>query len=315
VAARKERVPVHVVGVPFNSAGRVDGVARAPAALRRAGLVARLAERAEVADAGDVALPPPRARRSERSGLLAEESLVAMVERTREAVAAVHRAGGFPLVLGGDCPVMLGALAATRDRYGSAGLLMVDGHEDGYPPRLSPTGEAADSELFLALGLPADGLPRELADLAPLLAPAQVALLGPRDAATIVREGVASLRGTVPMHSDVELVVRGPAAVAAAAARDLRGLAAAWWLHVDLDVLATEALAAVDYPQPGGLDWEQLGELTAAALAVAGCAGWTLTIYNPDLDQGGRGAARIVDYVAGVAAHLPAAPPAAAPAG
>jgi arginase len=300
---------VQVIGVPFNSSGREDGVARAPAALRRAGLVARLAERVEVDDAGDVRFDPPRPERSARSGLLSERALVSMVQRTREAVAAVHRAGGFPLVLGGDCPVMLGALAATRDRFGGAGLLMVDGHEDGYPPRLSPTGEAADSELLLALGLPADGLPEELAALAPLLAPAQVALLGPRDEATIVREGAASLRGTVPMHSDVELVLRGPAAVAARAARDLRETAAAWWLHVDLDVLATEALAAVDYPQPGGLDWDQLGELTAAALAVPGCAGWTVAIYNPDLDPDARQAARIVDWVAAMAERLAGAEP------
>jgi arginase len=295
---------VKLVGVPFNSSGREDGVARAPAALRRAGLVSRLAEQVEVDDAGDVRFAPPTTSRSAGSGLLSERALVSMVQGTREAVAAVHRAAGFPLVLGGDCPVMLGGLAAARDRFGSAGLLMVDGHEDGYPPRLSPTGEAADSELFLALGLPADGLPEELAALTPLLAPAQVALLGPRDEATIVREGAASLRGTVPMHTDVELVLRGPAAVADRCARDLRETAAAWWLHVDLDVLATEALGAVDYRQPGGLDWEQLGELTAAALAVPGCAGWTVAIYNPDLDADARQVGRIVDWVAAMAERL-----------
>jgi arginase len=300
---------VQVVGVPFNSAGREDGVARAPAALRRAGLLARLAERVEVDDAGDVGFAPPTTSRSGRSGLLSERALVSMVQRTREAVAAVHRAGGFPLVLGGDCPVVLGALAATRDRFGGAGLLMVDGHEDGYPPWRSSTGEAADCELFLALGLPADGLPEELAALAPLLAPAQVALLGPRDEATIVREGAASLRGTVPMHSDVELVLRGPAAVAARSARDLNETAAAWWLHVDLDVLSTEALGAVDYRQPGGLSWEQLGELTAAALAVPGCAGLTVTIYNPDLDPGARQVGRIVDWLAAMAERLAGAEP------
>jgi arginase len=300
---------IQVVGVPFNSSGRDDGVARAPAALRRAGLVARLAGRAEVDDAGDVGFDPPRPERSTRSGLLSERALVSMVQRTREAVAVVHTAGGFPLVVGGDCPVLLGGLAATRDRYGSVALLMVDGHEDGYPPRLSSTGEAADSELFLALGLPAAGLPEELVALTPLLAPEQVALLGPRDAATLVREGVASLRGAVAMLSDMELVLRGPAAVAAQAARDLRETAAAWWLHVDLDVLATEALGAVDYRQPGGLDWGQLGELTAAALAVPGCAGWTVAIYNPDLDPGGREAGRIVDYVAAMVERLAGAEP------
>jgi arginase len=301
-------VRVAVVGVPFNSSGRGGGVAHAPAALRRAGLLTGLAERVDATDTGDVRFDPPAPERSPSSGLLAERALVSMVAGTRRAVVAVHDVGGFPLLLGGDCPVLLGGLAATRDRHGGVGLLMIDGHEDAYPPRRSPTGEAADSELLLALGL-ADGLPDGLAALTPLLAPGQVALLGPRDEATIARQGVASLRGMVPLWSDVELVVRGPAEVAAQAAHDLAATAPAWWLHVDLDVLATADLGAVDYRQPGGLSWRQLGEMTEAALAVPGCAGWTVAIYNPDLDPDGGQAARIVDYVVGAAAQLADPPP------
>lgn len=45
-----------------------------------------------------------------------------------------------------------------------------------------------------------------------------------------------------------------------------------WWLHTDLDVLASAELAAVDYPQPGGLTWSQLSDLISAALATPGCA-------------------------------------------
>jgi arginase len=295
---------VQVIGVPFNSSGHANGVALAPAALRRAGLLARLAAGLEIIDAGDVEVGALAPRRSPRSGLVAQAALITTIHNTGKAVAAAHEAGRFPLVLGGDCPVMLGGLAASRDRYGSVGLVMVDGHEDNYPPRKSLTGEAADCELFLALGLPADGLPQELTALTPLLQPHQVSLLGPRDEATIVRAGVASLRGTVPMHTDVEVIVRGPAAVAVQAAQDVCAVAASWWLHVDLDVLATQELGAVDYPQPGGLSWQQLRDLTWAALAVPGCVGWTVAIYNPDLDPDRSGAHRIVDYLANTAQRL-----------
>jgi arginase len=296
---------VQVIGVPFNSSGHRSGVALAPEALRRAGLLSRLAmARLEVSDAGDVDVGALAPQRSPRSGLLAEEALLTTIGNTSKAVAAAHQAGRFPLMLGGDCPVLLGGLAASRDRYGSVGLVMADGHEDNYPPRQSLTGEAADCELFLALGLPADGLPPQLAELTPLLRPHQVSLLGPRDEATIVRDGVASLRGVVPMHTDVEVIIRGPAAVATQAAQDVGAAAASWWLHVDLDVLASQELSAVDYPQPGGLSWRQLSELTAAALAVPGCVGWTVTIYNPDLDPDGGEARRIVDYLADMAPQL-----------
>lgn len=62
-------------------------------------------------------------------------------------------------------------------------------------------------------------------------------------------------------------------------------------------VLATSEFPAVDYPQHGGLTWQQLSHLTSAALAAGGCAGWSVCIYNPDLDPGRRGADDIISYV------------------
>ena len=53
----------------------------------------------------------------------------------------------------------------------------------------------------------------------------------------------------------------------------------------------------MDYPQVGGLTWAQLSQVTSAALAAEGCAGWSVCIYNPDLDPDRRGADDIVSYV------------------
>ena len=53
----------------------------------------------------------------------------------------------------------------------------------------------------------------------------------------------------------------------------------------------------MDHPQPGGLTWDQLGGLTATALAANGCAGWSVCIYNPDLDPGRDGADAIISYI------------------
>jgi hypothetical protein len=64
---------VELIGVPANSSGTVDGVARAPAVLRQRGLSAALAGRPGFTDAGDLALPAPQSRRGP-SGLLAEEA-------------------------------------------------------------------------------------------------------------------------------------------------------------------------------------------------------------------------------------------------
>ncbi|MFG3438279.1 arginase family protein [Nonomuraea sp. NPDC047897] len=288
---------IEVLGAGFNSAGRGDGVARAPGALRRAGLVAALAARHDVRDAGDIPFAAPVPERG-GFGLLAEEALASMVGGVHRKVAAVLSGGAFPLLVGGDCPVLLGALAACRDVHGAAGLLFVDGHEDAWPPAASTTGEAADCEPGLALGVTAAGSPPAgvVPGPAPLLRAEATALLGPRDGAELLEHRIASLRGSLWFATDGELAGRVAESAADAVAAVERA-APRWWLHVDLDVLATHELPAVDYPQPGGLTWAELTELTALALRRPGCTGWSLTIYNPDLDADGRHAARIVRYV------------------
>lgn len=143
---------IELIGVPTNSSGTRQGVARAPRALRDRGLLERLGEHVEVADRGELALPEPEPRRGP-SSLLAEEALVDLIHQVGDTVCAAHDAGRLPLLIGGDCPILLGALAAMQDDAGDAGLLFVDGHEDAWPPAASPTGEAADCELGLALGL------------------------------------------------------------------------------------------------------------------------------------------------------------------
>jgi arginase len=282
---------LEVIGVPANSSGTLDGVARAPLALREAGLIAALASQAQVTDAGDLPLAPPRPERGP-SGLLAEDALVAMIGLVRGAVRDARTSGRFPLLLGGDCPVVLGALAALRDEHAQPGLLFVDGHEDAWPPALSPTGEAADCELGLALGLFDADIDASLRAVLPRIRAADVAALGPRDAGELAAAGVPSVAGQLRM------LIR-PADLTEAHVREATAaLPAPWWLHTDLDVLANAELAAVDYPQPGGLSWEQLDHITATALAAPGCAGWSVCIYNPDLDPARDGARAIVGYLA-----------------
>jgi len=281
---------VVLIGVPTNSSGTADGVARAPGVLRERGLAAALAGRPGLTDAGDLALAGPRPRRGP-SGLLAEDALIVMIGQVREAVGAARERGRFPLLIGGDCPVILGALAALQAEAGEPGLLFVDGHEDAWPPRTSPTGEAADCELGLALGMYDAGLDPRLRAVLPRIRAGNVIAAGPRDAGELAAAGVPTLAGRLrALIRPAELAAEDCVAAAAT-------LPAPWWLHTDLDVLATDELAAVDYPQPGGLTWQQLGQLTSAALATPGCAGWSVCIYNPDLDPGLDGADAIIGYL------------------
>jgi arginase len=57
----------------------------------------------------------------------------------------------FPLILGGDCSILLGAVLALR-RRGRFGLLFIDGHADFYQPEANPNGEAASMDLAFVTG-------------------------------------------------------------------------------------------------------------------------------------------------------------------
>jgi len=243
---------------------------------------------------GDVDVGVLSPARDPRSGLIGVEALGTMVAATRVAVRGAP-AASIPFVVGGDCPLLLGCVAGARDRYGAVGVLFVDGHEDSWPAERSPTGEAADSELGILLGDHRTMLPGPLAEL-PVSSPLDVSVLGARDRSELAEAGLPSISGRVTFADDRQLLREGPAAVASRESQRLHARAGRWWLHLDLDVLSTAALGAVDYRQPGGLSWADLAELLPAALAVPGLAGVDLTIYNPDLD-GGASAPTIVALV------------------
>src|SRR4029450_13021202 len=71
--------------------------------------------------------------------------------RLADAVGAVLDQGAFPIVLGGDCTILLG-ITLTLRRRARSGLLFLDGHADCYQPEAEPTGEAASMELGLVTG-------------------------------------------------------------------------------------------------------------------------------------------------------------------
>jgi arginase len=282
-----------LIGVPYTSAAVSGGIADAVRVLREAGLAERVPG---VRDSGDLALPEGSGVRG-ASGLLNESSLGHLATASHAAVLASLNDGRFPLVVGGDCPVLLGPLAAGRTLFGGAGLLFVDGHEDAWPSSDSTTGEASDSEVAIALGS-IGALPPPLDEWVPLLEPSEVAMLGPRDRTEIDAAGVPSLAGIVAMFCD-DREVRALGAVPAVeqAVVRLAARAPAFWLHVDLDVLSTEAFPAADYRQPGGLDWNELLDIASTAVNARNCLGCSVAIYNPDLDPDRSSADRVVQFI------------------
>ena len=281
-----------IIYVPFNASGVTTGVARMPQAIHSAGVETRLPPPVEATWIEVSGLTQERGP----SGLISEGTVVSVVIATAAVLRETWSDGDVPVVVAGDCPVLLAPLVAAAVR-GQAGLVFIDGHEDAWDPRVTPTGEASDCEIGLALGL--YGGPKGLGRDLPCLSPEHLVVLGPRDQAELADAGQSSIRERVAHYrSGAQLAAeQSYAEIADAVAEAAATAPAGWWCHVDLDVLDTASLAAVDYPQPGGMTWSQLESLTTACLSVPGCLGASVVIYNPDLD-GGQAAGRIADYVA-----------------
>jgi arginase len=127
---------------------RPTGVENLPAALLAVGLADRLKARR----AGRVEAPAYSPQRDRETRMLNPCGIAAYSVALANAVSDVLDRGEFPLVLGGDCSILIGNLLALRRRPGRYGLLFLDGHTDFYQPEAEPNGEAASMDLALATG-------------------------------------------------------------------------------------------------------------------------------------------------------------------
>jgi arginase len=286
-----------IVEAPSHLGLRAAGVEQLPDALLDAGLATRLNARL----AARLPAPPfdpridPETRMLNPAGLRDHSSILA------DTVGSVLDGDGFPIVLGGDCSILLGSALALK-RRGRHGLLYLDGHADFYQPEAEPTGEAASMALAIVTGH-GPAIVAKLEGRGPLVREEDTVLFAFRDAELAAAEGGQRLPATlsaIDLETARERGVEEMARVALARLTREDG-PGGFWIHLDVDVLDDAVMPAVDYRLPDGLSWTELTAVLRAAFLSGHAIGLDVTIFNPHLDSGGRLARALVDaLVAGL---------------
>ncbi len=287
-------VPIDSVGAP--SGGPAFGTERSPAALRRR----ELPRRVGAVDRGDLDVRVTGPDRDPRSGIVGYASVRDMVVRLRPAVADLVRDGRRPLLLGGCCALVMGAVAGARDAAGRIGIVNVDGHIDAYDGLTSPTGEAADIPVAALLGHAGDDLLTAMGP-SPVVHPGDALVLGSRDTDEAADLGDLPERLGIVVR-DATAVSADPAAAGRAAVDHFAAAGIGYWIHLDVDVLGADVFPATDYLMPGGLDLAQLAQVLAPLGADPNALGFSIGCYNPSKDADGRYGDALVDLLAGALA-------------
>ena len=281
-----------VIEAPTVLGLRPTGVEELPDALLRQGLARQL--RARHADR--VEPQAYSAHRDPETRMLNSQAIADYSVRLADAVGRVLGAGQFPIVLGGDCSVLLGSMLALN-RSGRYGLLFLDGHTDFYQPEANVNGEAASSELAFATGR-GPAILTTYEGRCPLVADADVVAFGFRDQEEAESYGSQPLPEEMKAFSLIEARRLGIETAARQAVSYLvERKTSGFWIHLDADVLDDAIMPAVDYRLPDGLTWIETEAVLRIALKSGMAVGIELTILNPKLDKDGEAVRFYIDML------------------
>lgn len=285
-----------IVEAPSSLGLRSRGVEGLPAALLKHGLAERVHGRHAGRVEPDAA---PGVERDVLTNTLNAPGIASYARKLADAIEPLLDQGEFPVVLGGDCSIVLGPALALR-RRGRYGLLFIDGQADFFQPEAEPNGEAASMDLAFVTGH-GPALLTEFEGLTPLVKNADAVAFGFRDAEDQIEYGSqplpAELRAfDLPTIRRLGIVPAARDAVAHLSRSELGG----FWIHVDADCLDDAIMPAVDFRLPGGLSASELQTVLSTALASGLAVGLEITIYNPTLDTDERAGRLLADLLTAV---------------
>lgn len=272
---------ISIICVPYQLDVTRWGFALGPQAFLDAGLVAQLEARGHhVSDPVWIALPRDERTRDTVS------NLGRLAAHTSDAVAhALEQDDGFALVLEGDCTHAVGAIGGVARTYGAPGVVWFDAHGDLHTFATTSTGFIGGMPYAVALGWDLRDW-REAAGLDQPVRSEAAALIGASD---LDSEESAALDAHPIARLDAEKIGSDGSTTSNLLAPRANA-AAAWYLHLDVDVAGPEEVPGAMTPAPHWPQRVHLIESIRAAARTVPLRAVSLAAYNPAGDPQQRGA-------------------------
>lgn len=273
--------------------GHIPGTWRAPEVLMACGLAEKLYPTSVVSLPVPLYSPDAEPGTRIRNGHAIREYCL----RLADEVSRAHSNNTFPLVIGGDCSILLGALAGAR-RAGPVSLIHIDGHSDfrhpgNYDPR-TLLGAVAGMDLALVTGR-GEALLTEWPGIeGPLVPETEIVQLGERESRDSDYAWPDIAETAITLIDVFAANEAGPARILQKIHERLAISSQRFWIHFDVDVLDEKIMPAVDSPGSPGIDPKWLEMICGRLLQNPLCCGMTVSVYDPDLDPDFRCANLIV---------------------
>ena len=283
---------IEILGTPFNGLGTFSDIENPAEGLRQANLMSLLETSGHiVTDLGDLSGFQCRDIRDDETGINDFDLWLNFAQKLSKIVGTMLDRQAFPLLLGGDCRMLIGIFAAFAQRETEVGLVFLDGHADFHSPETSPSGDPADMELAILTGRGPERITR-IAGKYPLIKDEEVVVYGIRawdgigasnievyDRRLMVENGIKySVKEGLKKFSQKELPI---------------------WLHFDVDALDPKFMPVM-FPEPEGLTFEEAQEFLGLVWASSRVIGMSIACYHPKLDADGNAGARLVTLVSEV---------------
>lgn len=278
---------IHLLGAPTSAGAHWPGQEKAPAALRAAGFAEHIAKAGcPLVDMGDLPVSRWKAQRTPHEGYQVNnlDATIAVAERVSGSVQSAMEEGGFPVVIGGDCTITVGAFAGALYAGHDPALVYVDGGWDLSNPSIYPKGILDSMGAAHLLGAEGTTRLRDIGPRMPMLAPDRYIQVGYEIEDPPGREiEVVEAMNLIGIPGD-EIRGRGDERASETLASYLDA-DQSYWLHFDVDVIDFFDVPLADVPVYDGVPFTDAIAAVSVFASDPRCLGMTVTEFNPDHGQ------------------------------